>query len=303
MQFLYHDQDLTVIIKPVGMDSESAVPAAIQAALGGECYTVHRLDLNVGGVMVYARTKAAAAALSRAIQGEVGHRPTSDSDCLQSPSEASGQPCAERRPNGTMVKEYVALIHGTVDESGDWTDLLLKDVRKNKVFVVDRMRKGVKDARLAFTRLDTNGETSLVRIRLYTGRSHQIRVQFASRKHPLVGDHKYGARDTHDAPMLFSYCLTFPWKGKTLRFEHLPDWAMLPEADLARIAAMEEAFNRRAPEDLPVLAAYLDGGQWQMDYEADEQGRIPKDVKRGVLSQDGLYNLISEWENRSKTSV
>ena len=118
MQFLYHDQDLAVVIKPVGVDSESAVPAAIQAEFGGECFTVHRLDLNVGGVMVYARTKAAAATLSRAIQ------------------------------DGTMVKEYVALVHGTPEYTGDWTDLLLKDMRKNKVFVVDRLRKGVKEARL-----------------------------------------------------------------------------------------------------------------------------------------------------------
>ena len=269
MQFLYHDADLAVVLKPVGLDSESAVPAAIIAELGGECYTVHRLDLNVGGVMVYARTKSAAAALSRAIQ------------------------------EGTVVKEYVALVHGTVDEEGDWSDLLLKDARKNKVFVVDRMRKGVKDARLTFTRLE-EGETSLVRIRLYTGRSHQIRVQFASRKHPLVGDHKYGARDGRTSPMLYSCCLTFPWHGKTLRFEHLPEWAMLPAERLERIAAMEEIFDRAracpAAEDMHALAAYMDSGDWLRDYTADEQGRIPKGMKRGVLSQDGLYNLVTDWE-------
>ena len=269
MQFLYHDQDLAVVVKPVGMDSESAVPAAIQAELGGECYTVHRLDLNVGGVMVYARTKAAAAAFSRAIQ------------------------------EGTMVKEYVALVHGMVEESGDWSDLLLKDARKNKVFVVDRMRKGVKDARLTFTRLE-EGKTSLVRIRLYTGRSHQIRVQFASRKHPLVGDHKYGARDDHKEPMLYSCCLTFPWKKSELRFEHLPEWAMLPAQRLERIAAMEDIFDRACAhpteEDMRVLTAYMDSGDWQRDYTADEQGRIPRETKRGVLSQDGLYNLVTDWE-------
>ena len=262
MQFLYHDKDLAVVIKPVGLDSESAVPAAIKAELGGECYTVHRLDLNVGGVMVYARTKQAAAALSKAIL------------------------------EGMMVKEYVALVHGTPEASGDWSDLLLKDARKNKVFVVDRPRKGVKDARLTFTRL-TASNPALVRIRLYTGRSHQIRVQFASRKHPLVGDHKYGARDDHKEPMLYSCCLTFPWKGRELRFEHLPGWA--DAARLNRIAAMEEAFNRHAPEDMPVLAAYLDG-LWRADYEADEQGLIPRCMPRGVLSQDGLYNLVTDWE-------
>lgn len=269
MQFLYHDHDLAVVLKPVGLDSESAVPAAIVAELGGECYTVHRLDLNVGGVMVYARTKSAAVALSRAIQ------------------------------EGTVVKEYVALVHGAVDAEGDWTDLLLKDARKNKVFVVDRMRKGVKEARLTFTRLEA-GDPSLVRIRLYTGRSHQIRVQFASRKHPLVGDHKYGARDDHKEPMLYSCCLTFPWKGRELRFEHLPEWAMLPTERLEHIAAMEEVFDRACThptaEGMRVLTAYMDSGDWLRDYTADEQGRIPKDMKRGVLSQDGLYNLVTDWE-------
>ena len=195
MQIIHSNRDLAVILKPVGLDSESAVPTATIAALGGECYTVHRLDLNVRGVMVYAPTKAAAAALSRTIQ------------------------------EGTMVKEYVARVQGVPEANGDWTDLLFKDARKNKVFVVNRERGGVKKARLEYTRLASDGETSLVRIRLHTGRSHQIRVQFASRKHPLLGDHKYGARDEHAAPQLFSCCLTFPWKGATLRFERLPDWA------------------------------------------------------------------------------
>ena len=123
-----------------------------------------------------------------------------------------------------MVKEYVALVHGTPPESGDWQDLLFKDSTKNKVFVVKKERKGVKKARLEFKRL-SGGETSLVRIRLYTGRSHQIRVQFASRGFPLVGDKKYGGRDEKKAPMLFSCCLTFPHQGQTLRFEQLPNWS------------------------------------------------------------------------------
>ena len=123
-----------------------------------------------------------------------------------------------------MVKEYVALVHGAAPESGDWTDLLFKDSSKNKVFVVKKERKGVKKARLEFSRLKEGGD-SLVRVRLHTGRSHQIRVQFASRGFPLVGDHKYGARDDSPAPMLFSCCLTFPLGGKTMRFEKLPHWA------------------------------------------------------------------------------
>lgn len=194
MEILFSDRDIVLCVKPVGLDSEIQMPAALKETLGGEIYPVHRLDKNVGGVMIFARTQAAAASLSKAIQ------------------------------EGKLIKEYVALVHGTPPESGDWEDLLWKDSRKNKVFVVKRMRGGVKKARLEFTRL-TSGEESLVRIRLHTGRSHQIRVQFASRGYPLVGDHKYGARDNVPAPMLFSCKLTFPHKGKLLEFEKLPDWA------------------------------------------------------------------------------
>ena len=200
MEILYSDKDITVCVKPVGLDSEAEVPAALKETLGGEIFTLHRLDKNVGGVMVYARTKAAAASLSRAIQ------------------------------DGTMVKEYVALVHGTPPEHGDWEDLLWKDSKQNKVFVVKRMRGGVKKARLEFVRL-TAGEESLVRIRLHTGRSHQIRVQFASRGYPLVGDHKYGARDSSPAPMLFSCKLSFPHHGKRAEWEALPPWAQFTILD------------------------------------------------------------------------
>ncbi len=199
MDILYQDAGIVVCIKPVGPDSEKEFPDQLRAQLGGDLFPVHRLDRNVGGVMVYARTKQAAAALSKAIQ------------------------------DGSMVKEYTALVHGTPPETGDWTDLLFKDSRKNKVFVVKRQRTGVKEARLEFVRL-TAGEESLVRIRLHTGRSHQIRVQFSSRGYPLVGDHKYGARDSASAPMLFSRRLTFPWKGKMQSFEAAPVWESSAEA-------------------------------------------------------------------------
>ena len=146
--------------------------------------------------MVYARTKEAAARFSRMIQ------------------------------EGALVKEYVAQVHGTPPPEGDWQDLLFKDGRKNKVFVVKRQRTGVKAARLEYRRL-TDTDPSLVRIRLHTGRSHQIRVQFASRGFPLVGDHKYGSRDKEAAPMLFCCCLRFFYQGKEHIFERLPDWAAI----------------------------------------------------------------------------
>ena len=194
MEILYSDKQIAVCIKPVGLDSETEVPSALKEKLGGEVFALHRLDKNVGGVMVYARTKNTAAGLSKAIQ------------------------------DGTVIKEYVALVHGTPPESGDWEDLLFKDGRKNKVFLVKRQRAGVKKARLEFKRL-TEGERSLVFIRLNTGRSHQIRAQFSGRGYPLVGDHKYGSRASEEAPMLFSCRLTFPYDGKIQKFEAWPEWA------------------------------------------------------------------------------
>ena len=193
MEILYEDRDIAVVVKPVGSDSEKDVPNALQQELGGSFYTVHRLDLNVGGVMVYARNQKTAGELSRQIQ------------------------------NGTFEKEYVAMVHGIPEESGDWTDLLFKDSRKNKVFVVKKERSGVKKARLTYRRL-TASEQSLVRIRLYTGRSHQIRVQFASRGFPLVGDHKYGSKAKETSPMLYSCSLSFDLNGQK-HFEKLPGWA------------------------------------------------------------------------------
>ena len=193
MELLFSDKQIVVCIKPVGLDSEHELPEKLKESLGGDIFPVHRLDKNVGGIMVFARTKQAAASLSKAVQ------------------------------EGTMVKEYVAMVHGTPPETGDWEDLLWKDSKKNKVFVVKRQRAGVKKARLEFRRLSC-AEESLVHIRLHTGRSHQIRVQFSSRGFPLVGDHKYGSRSSSSDPMLYSCRLSFPYRGELCHFEAYPQW-------------------------------------------------------------------------------
>ena len=193
MRIVYENDRFVVAEKPVGLDSEHDMPRALAQQLGGAFYPVHRLDQNVGGLMVYGRDEKTAASLSAQIQ------------------------------QGTFEKEYVACVHGAVPESGVWTDYLYKDSRKNKVFVVKKKRAGVKEARLSFARLQ-EGERSVVRIKLYTGRSHQIRVQFSSRGYPLVGDHKYGSRAEEKAPMLYCCYLKFRL-DREYTFEDLPYWA------------------------------------------------------------------------------
>lgn len=195
MKIIFEDKNIVVLEKPIGLDSEREVPKELKEQLGGEFFCVHRLDKNVGGVMVYARNKKSAAKFSRLI--------------------------AENK----MIKEYVAKVHGEPENSGVFEDFLFKDSRKNKVFVVKRERKGVKYAKLEYDVLKQFDDTSLVHIRLYTGRSHQIRVQFASRGFPLVGDHKYGSRDKLTTPLLFSSKITFPYNNEIQSFETLPDWA------------------------------------------------------------------------------
>lgn len=198
LEILYQDKQIVVCVKPVGVSSEegeNGMPWLLRQALGGEIYPIHRLDLNVGGVMVYAREKESAARLSRMVQ------------------------------ENQMTKEYLAIVSGVPQPAeGVLEDLLWKDSGKNKVFVVKRQRKGVKAAKLAYWVLAA-GERSLVRIRLFTGRSHQIRVQFSSRGWTLVGDHKYGSRDTETAPSLWSFRLRFshPKTGKELIYMKLPE--------------------------------------------------------------------------------
>ncbi len=208
LEVLYSDKSIAVIVKPVGLLSEDgflgeSVCPLIREVLGvSEVYPVHRLDRAVGGVMVYALTKKAAAALSVAI--------------------------AENR----MEKVYLAAVHGIPEpREGVYTDLLFKDARKNKSYVVTRARKGVKRASLAYETLDSADGSSLVRITLHTGRSHQIRAQFASRKMPLWGDGKYGAVDHVKEIALFSHALTFahPENGRKLHFSKVPQGSVWEE--------------------------------------------------------------------------
>ena len=196
MQIIMERPEWVICVKPAGMESEKEAPEHLKGLCGGSFFPVHRLDRQVAGLMVFARSRDAAAKLSRLIS------------------------------EGRMEKEYVALCHGTLPPDGRLEDLLWKDSAKNRVYVVRRLRAGVRKASLTFRLLCRPGpDASLIRIRLETGRSHQIRVQFASRGCPLWGDHQYGARDPEKMPLLFSCLLSFPWEGETIRMEVLPRWA------------------------------------------------------------------------------
>ena len=205
MEILYEDSSVIVCIKPQGVLSQAdknggeSMITRLETYTGGEIFPVHRLDKETGGVMVYAKTKSAAAALSLDI--------------------------SEHR----FTKEYLALVHGVPERKSDTLcDLLFHDRAKNKSYVVKRERKGVKKAELEYELLYTKEkdgeEYSLLRVKLHTGRTHQIRVQFAHRKMPLAGDKKYGAQDGFSSLGLWAYKLDFinPETHKNTEFTALP---------------------------------------------------------------------------------
>ena len=182
LKVFYEDQDLIVVKKPVGVESQSVhsfVPDMVSeirkhinklSTKGGEPYigVIHRLDKPVGGIMVYAKTKKAAAALSKQVQDH------------------------------QMQKTYRAVVCGKpVDNVGNFVDYLLKDEKTNVSKIVDKRISQSKRAELKYRvvdNLEIEGEVlTLVEIHLLTGRHHQIRVQFAGHGLPLWGDNRYGA--------------------------------------------------------------------------------------------------------------
>ena len=197
---LYEDDALLVCVKPRGLLSakDASGKPAVTDGLPDGLFPIHRLDREATGLMVFAKTAASAAFLS----------------------DAMGK---------SVVKEYLALCEGQPAPSGELTDLLYHDRVKNKTYAVQRKRNGVREARLSYEVL-RGGETSLLRVRLHTGRTHQIRVQFASRGYPLCGDRKYGAKTGGDL-QLYAWKLTFPHPGGgTLSFT-LPEALCPPEAE------------------------------------------------------------------------
>ena len=136
---------------------------------------------------------------------------------------------SQRKSRKRFAKAYFAVTEGVPEEKeGRLEDLLFKDKQKNKSYVVKRERKGVRRASLDYRVLDEADGKALVCIMLNTGRSHQIRVQFASRKMPLAGDGKYGSRDNGCEVALWSHKVEFEFDGKSVSFKSIPNIGEYP---------------------------------------------------------------------------
>lgn len=199
MEIVYQDRRIVVAVKPSGVlstDEPGGAPELLRAQLGTECIrTVHRLDAQVAGLMVFARSARAASILSEQVR--------------------------ERR----FGKEYLAVVHGEPpEERGVLHDLLGRDGARRMTYVAREPGRDVREAELAYETVDRRGGLSLVRIRLHTGRTHQIRVQFASRGLPLLGDGKYGLPGDPGPIALWSWRLRFthPETGREMTFTHQP---------------------------------------------------------------------------------
>lgn len=209
MDFLYVDDHLCVAIKPAGVlstDEPGGMPELVREALGTDCIrTVHRLDRVVSGVMVLARSAEAASALSAQIRDH------------------------------QFDKTYLAVIHDTTPTpSGTFTDLLLRDKRERKTYIVHHLEKGVQEAILDYETKGTADGLSLVEIRLRTGRTHQIRAQFSGRGMPLAGDRKYWSEPDEFPMCLWSHRVSFlhPVTGAPMDFTAPPPaidpWTRFP---------------------------------------------------------------------------
>ncbi len=207
MELLYADDALVVCVKPAGLRSTDEVPSLVSQALGDpQVRTVHRLDQVVGGLMVLARSPQAAAELSRQIR------------------------------EGGFEKEYTAVIHGSpAQDEGRMRDLLYRDRRRCMTLVAQQMDKGVQEALLDYRVTARQGTLSRVSVTLLTGRTHQIRVQFASRGLPLVGERKYSTLDDPCTLALWSTRLAFahPSTGESMEFTLEPPktypWTVLED--------------------------------------------------------------------------
>ncbi|MCD7774748.1 MAG: RluA family pseudouridine synthase [Clostridiales bacterium] len=206
VRILFQDKDIVICEKQPGMISQesedkNSLPRLLRELTNSDIFVLHRLDTPTGGAIMYAKNKKAAAAFS--------------------------QMTAENK----IIKEYLTVLDGCPkDNNGELRDLLFRDKSRNKSYVVKRMRKGVKEARLLYDVTDKSESNSLVKIRLITGRTHQIRVQFSSRGTPVTGDGKYGSRNNKCETALWCALLEFthPITGEKIRVHSMPDCKEYP---------------------------------------------------------------------------
>ena len=206
MKILFENKDFVICQKEVGVSTQSTTEknglADEATSLFGYGAVINRLDTAVGGAVLIAKNKSAASALSKLAE------------------------------NRLIDKTYLAVAEGVPEnKSGIFEDLLFKDSSRNKSFVVKRVRKGVKKASLEYEVLSSkeyNGKNlSLIKIKLHTGRTHQIRVQFSSRKMPLCGDGKYGSHDNGCTVALWSHMMEFEL-GEKISVCSYPDMKKYP---------------------------------------------------------------------------
>ena len=195
LDFLYTDEHIAVCVKPprvLSTDEPGGMPELVRNALGtADVRTVHRLDRVVSGLMVFARSPAAASELSRQIRED------------------------------QFQKEYLAVIHGCPHSpEGRMTNLLLRDKQERKTYIVQEPAKGVQEAVLDYRVLSTGQDMAKVQVTLHTGRTHQIRVQFSSRGFPLVGERKYSTLEDGCTIALWSHRIGFyhPTTGEYREF-------------------------------------------------------------------------------------
>ncbi len=219
MTVVFKNKNLIVVYKPAKIPSQpdksgdkdimtETSEYLLSAGERADLWLINRLDRVVGGLMLFARNKKSAAELSEML-------------------------------GAGIVKEYLAVTDGRTDGEGTMKDLIFKDAAKSKAFIVDRVRMGVKEAELEYKSLEfAEGEKdvkTLVKVRLKTGRFHQIRAQFSKRGLPLTGDKKYGSRDViRNTPALFAYRLAFNHRGENIDVKILPNreeypWSLFSE--------------------------------------------------------------------------
>lgn len=214
------NEDFALVNKPVGMDSERAP--------GEGFFPVHRLDKVASGLLLYAKNPRSAKKLSEALQtGKIkkryhiivesaGDTSKEDGEVLSvktNSTKNTGSSEAKRLPKeGSSEAKQLP-------KEGCFSDYLYKDVKKQKMFPVKKLRKGVKEAVLHYQVLKEKDGLALVDVELETGRFHQIRAQFSAHGFPLFGDGKYGSRKKGNVA-LHCYTLSFPdpKSGEELHF-------------------------------------------------------------------------------------